>query len=178
MSLIEIVLRVAGTSLLGLVLYAAGGGTLPFLAALGSVRLSDEEGESRLRMMDAAAMSTTGWVAWTLPGLAMVFGVVHTLVAAAVMALLWSSFRLQVCAFPDRTVIERRVLWRLRYLQVTHARRARLVVDGWGDMADPEALVLHVGEGLDYELGWSGAKDGDKAQQVADRFNAQLDALR
>lgn len=178
MSLFEVALRVIGTSLLGLILFTAGGGTLPFLAALGSVRLSEAQGEVRLRMMDAAAMSTTGWVAWALPGLAMAFGVVHTLVAAAVVALLWSSFRLQVRAFADRTVIERRVLWRLRYLQVTHARRARLVVDGWGDMADPEALVLHVGEGFEYELGWSSKDDGDKAQRVADQFNAQLEALR
>lgn len=177
MSLVETLLLAAGTSLFGLMLYAAGGGYIPFLAALSSLRVSTVAGAVRLNLLDAGAMSATGMVVWALPGLAMLLGWLHALVTAALLALLWSSFRLQITAFADHTVVERRVLWRLRYLQVTRKARARLVVDGWGDMADPEALVLHVGEGLEYELGWSGAKDGDKAQQVADQFNAHLDAL-
>lgn len=177
MSLVETLLLSAGTSLFGLTLYTAGGGYVPFLAGLSSIRVGSMPGAVRINVVDAGAMSTTGWVAWALPGLAMPFGWVFALAAAAASLVLWSSFRLQVTAFPDRTLIERRFLWRLRYLQVTREAAARLVVDGWGDIADPEALVLHVGEGFEYELGWSSKDDGDKAQRVADQFNEKLDAL-
>ncbi|MFT5354127.1 MAG: hypothetical protein ACI9KE_001328 [Polyangiales bacterium] len=54
---------------------------------------------------------------------------------------------------------------------------ATLFVDGWGDMMDPEALHVSFGLGS-LELGWGGAKSGERADELVAEFSEAVRTLR
>lgn len=110
------------------------------------------------------------------------------LVAALVAVLLITpfGFGFEVSVTPREATCRRLFLGHVLWRRVPLAE-PRAWVDGWGDVADPE--TLQVGEGsvffdardddaFSFEVGWSGGRSGDRAEQIAAEFNRAVDELR
>jgi hypothetical protein len=163
---------------LGLCLYALYEG-YPLVGSLASMRVSVSPVAVLLEARDANAMSRAGWVASLLPGVSVIFGPWAVLAGVCGAALLFCGWRLTITVTADEVHVVRYVAARLPWRRERFRARPELVVDGWGDWADPEALRLSLDSGaFDLELGWSNSRTGDLAQRLAAEFNRGVSALQ
>lgn len=178
MSIVEMVLDLGGAAFAGFALYLGGGGYIPFAVALSAVRIRERNGAIELATFDADAMGRSGFVLWALPGFALPWGWTALISFAFLLVVFWFSFRMRVVTTADKVVIERKLLWAIPYRRRTVPGPPSLIVDGWGDMVDPEGLTLVFPDDLRCELGWSLGANVERAERLAKEFNAKVAALR
>ena len=177
MSLAHLVV-IAGWCVALLSLYCAVGGFIPFVVALRSIRLEVRTEGVTLRALDARAMLGAGWFVWGAPPLLLPWGNLAMVVAVGVLALFWFSLRLEVAVTPAKTTLVRRCLFVLPWSETTVPGTSQAHVDGWGDVVDPEALHLALGQvGTRIELAWGDASSGDLCDEIATAFNLAVTGM-
>lgn len=158
--------------------YASGGGMMPFLLALRSIRIRKSGPAVRLAGVDAVAMFCSGFVLWAVPPLLLVFGTKAALIGGAASVVTWFGFRLTVHVSPTRTRVVRRIAFFIPWSWRVYRDPPHAFTDGWGDFADPEAVNIEFGEGKrKIELAWGDKYSGTRCDDLAAEFNNAVAAL-
>lgn len=161
------------------------GFTLAMLYALRSIRLDVGPAYVRLRGVDGTVMGVGLVVASIAVALTLMFAscfrwhVCSSLLAvsALLFAPLGCRFNLKVTHTHARMV--RRILWIIPWRIEESCRLPAVYTDGWGDWADPEALVVDMRrDRAPVEVAWGGARSGNLADEIADGFTHAVCSLR
>ncbi|MEL6547147.1 MAG: hypothetical protein AAFQ82_21150 [Myxococcota bacterium] len=177
----------AAVSGVALLLYGFSGvqGVTEAVAGLRSVRVHSQRNRAVLRAWDWGLAERLQPVAWaslavSIGSVALLGGWAGALVL--VCALIPWSYRLEVRVDATSAVVKRTILgWAWSQ---TALHRPYAWVDGWGDFLDPEALWLgERGDSFEreprsFELGWSSCYSGERANDLADRFNRAVAELQ
>ncbi len=145
---------------------------VPFLLGLYSVRLRFTVDRLWLTGFDPEASMWAGFAIWPLATLGFHWGASVGWISLLGAALLWLSFRVRVRVSPRGTWMLRCLAWVIPW-RIRHTSTTPLAsVDGWGDFMDPEALWLaDTDGGWTLQLGWSNARSGDRATELARAIN-------
>lgn len=158
--------------------YANGGGIMPFLLALRSIRIKKAGRTVGLTAMDAMPMAMTGFGLWAVPPLLLLWSTGYAVIGGVAAVVVWFGFRLSIQVAPEGTRVIRTfafvIPWTWRsYREVPHA-----FTDGWGDFADPESINIEVGEGKrKIEVAWGDKWSSTRCDDLAAKFNDAVAAL-
>ncbi len=164
-----------------LISYLSGAGLIiPMLFALRRLRVEVKSDRVILSGLDGFPAFLGGIVLSVLALFASFRGALFVSIFSAVAIALWLlSFRIKVTVTRDSVRITRWFLGVLPWYLKRDLGRPSLVVDGWGDMIDPETVELHFeGSKMKFDLAFTGRGETAIAEAICKTFNDAVAAIR